>query len=221
MRLLLIEDDVALATDLQKKLLQSGYLVDVSHDGIDGKFKGDTESYDAVILDLGLPKQPGIEVLQQWRHDNNDIPVLILTARGAWHEKVDGFNAGADDYLSKPFHVEELIARLQSLIRRRHGHAASTLTVAGLTLDQDTQQLMLGNKDYVNLTATEYRLLSYLMLHPDKILSKSRLIEHVLASDSDGDENLIEVYINRLRRKIGPGKIETRRGQGYMLKDTG
>lgn len=219
MRILLVEDDVALANDLQKKLLQSGFVVDVSHDGIDGKFRADTESYDAVILDLGLPGQPGIEVLQQWRNDNNDIPVLILTARDAWHEKVDGFKAGADDYLGKPFHVEELIARLQALIRRRHGRAGATLTAAGLTLDEDTQQLTLANGNNVDLTATEFRLLSYLMQHPDKILSKSRLIEHVLASDSAGDENLIEVYINRLRRKIGSGKIETRRGQGYILKD--
>lgn len=219
MRLLLVEDDVTLANDLKAKLRQSGFVVDISHDGLDAEFKGDTESYDAIILDLGLPKQPGLDVLQHWRERNNDIPVLILTARGAWHEKVDGFKAGADDYLSKPFHVEELVARLQALIRRRHGHVDAMLSVAGLTLDADKQQVIINDVQTITLTATEFRLLEYLMHHVDKIISKSKLIEHVLESDSSGDENLIEVYINRLRRKIGAERIETRRGQGYRLKE--
>lgn len=219
MRLLLVEDDVTLANDLKAKLRQSGFVVDISHDGLDAEFKGDTESYDAVILDLGLPKQPGLDVLQHWRERNNDIPVLILTARGSWHEKVDGFKAGADDYLSKPFHVQELVARLQALIRRRHGRADAILSVAGLTLDTDKQQVIINDVQTITLTATEFRLLEYLMQHVDKIISKSKLIEHVLESDSSSDENLIEVYINRLRRKIGAERIETRRGQGYRLKE--
>ncbi|GJM05314.1 MAG: DNA-binding response regulator [marine bacterium B5-7] len=219
MRLLLVEDDIQLADDLKSKLRRAGFVVDISHDGLDGEFKGDTESYDAVILDLGLPKQPGLDVLRNWRERHNDVPVLILTARGAWHEKVDGFKAGADDYLSKPFHIEELVARLQVLIRRRHGHIDVKLTVGDLTLDADQQEVMVHEQDNISLTATEFRLLEYLMQHHDKIISKSRLIEHALDSESSDDENIIEVYINRLRRKIGAKRIETRRGQGYRLKE--
>jgi DNA-binding response OmpR family regulator len=218
MRLLLVEDDLQLVEELKQALMQAGFVVDTSNDGINGEFMGDTEPYDAIILDLGLPERPGLEVLQHWRERGNDVPVLILTARGAWHEKVDGFKAGADDYLSKPFHLEELVARIHALIRRRHGRADPVLSVAGLVLDAERQNVTLEDGNTIHLTATEYRLLEYLMHNSGKILSKTRLFEHAWSGDISGDENLIEVYINRLRRKIGADRIETRRGQGYIFR---
>lgn len=220
MRLLLVEDDLQLIEELKQALMQAGFVIDTSNDGINGEFLGDTEPYDAVILDLGLPERPGLEVLQHWRERGNDVPVLILTARGAWHEKVDGFKAGADDYLSKPFHLEELVARIHALIRRRHGRADPVLSVAGLVLDAERQNVTLEDGNTIHLTATEYRLLEYLMHNSGKILSKTRLFEHAWSEDISGDENLIEVYINRLRRKIGADRIETRRGQGYIFRET-
>jgi len=219
MRLLIVEDDLQLVEELKQALMQAGFVVDTSNDGINGEFMGDTEPYDAIILDLGLPERPGLEVLQHWRERGNDVPVLILTARGAWHEKVDGFKAGADDYLSKPFHLEELVARIHALIRRRHGRADPVLSVAGLVLDAERQNVTLDGGNTIHLTATEYRLLEYLMNNTGKILSKTRLLEHAWSGDVSGDENLIEVYINRLRRKIGADRIETRRGQGYIFKE--
>lgn len=218
MRLLLVEDDTQLAGGLRQDLSRQGYAVDLADNGIDAEHLGRSEPYDAIILDLGLPGRAGLEVLSNWRGGGILTPVLILTARGAWHEKVDGFKAGADDYLAKPFHVEELLARLQALTRRSAGRAEPLLRAGGLRLDEDRQQLRLDDGSEVPLTGTEFRLLRYLMQHPGRILSKTRLTEHVYDQDFDRDSNLIEVYVRRLRDKIGREHIETRRGQGYVFQ---
>jgi two-component system OmpR family response regulator len=170
-----------------------------------------------VILDLGLPKRPGLEVLANWRKRNNKIPVVVLTARGSWQEKVEGFNAGADDYVGKPFQVEELLARISAVLKRSQGASAGPLSAHGITLDESTQSLVGTDGEKVNLTGTEYRLLRYFMMNPDQVISKSRLAEHVYDYDSDKDSNVMEVYINRLRQKIGSDLIQTRRGQGYVF----
>lgn len=219
MRLLLIEDDRALLDELKQGLEQAGFVVDCSGNGPDGEFRGDTEAYDAVVLDLGLPEKPGLDILADWRRRGNDVPVLILTARGAWHEKVDGFRAGADDYLAKPFHREELVARLHALIRRRHGHSSAVFRVGDLALDPERRSVVTADERRIDLTATEFRLLEYLMLHAGAVVSKSQLLEHTYSGDAVSDENLIEVYINRLRGKLGSDRIETRRGQGYVFRD--
>lgn len=218
MRLLLVEDDEELLANLKRSLSYAGFAVDTSSDGIDAEFLGDTEPYDAVILDLGLPGRPGLDVLANWRSHNNDVPVLILTARGAWHEKVNGFNSGADDYLAKPFHMEELVARIRALIRRRHGQANPLIRAGDFALDTERQCVTLSDGESLELTGTEFRLLEYLMLHPDMVLSKSRLLEHIYSGETDSDENIIEVYIKRLRQKLGNECIETRRGQGYIFR---
>jgi two-component system OmpR family response regulator len=217
MRILLVEDDIDLASRLRHDLERAGFAVDTASDGVEAEYMGDEESYDAVILDLGLPGRVGLEVLNNWRSRENAVPVIILTSRDAWHEKVDGFKAGADDYLSKPFHVEELIARIQAVVRRRHGKAAGTLRFEGLTLDEERQRVTTRDGASIDLTGTEFRLLRYFMLHPGRILSKSQLAEHVYDFDSDKDSNVIEVYVNRLRQKLGKDLIHTRRGQGYVF----
>jgi len=217
-RILMVEDDEALSSSLKKELKNSGFAVDVVANGIDAEFMGDEEPYDAVILDLGLPDRPGLEVLKNWREKNNKVPVIILTARDAWHEKVEGFSSGADDYLAKPFHIEELIARLNAIIRRRSGEASATHNVGGLVLDEDHQTVTDGDGQAFELTGTEFRLLRYFMLNPGKILSKTRLTEHVYDYDSEKDSNVIEVYVKRLRQKLGQDKIQTRRGQGYIFE---
>ncbi|CDI01931.1 DNA-binding response regulator [Candidatus Competibacter denitrificans Run_A_D11] len=218
MRLLLVEDDVPQSRRLRSELERAGFAVDAVTDGVEAEFMGNSEPYDAVILDLGLPGRPGLEVLRHWRAADNAVPVLILTARDAWHEKVDGFKAGADDYLAKPFHSAELIARLHALLRRSNARPHGRLRVAGIELDEETQKVrILATDEMLDLTGTEFRLLRYFMLHPDRILSKSRLAEHVYDFDTDRDSNVLEVYINRLRRKLGSQLIETRRGQGYVL----
>ncbi|MEW8014508.1 MAG: response regulator transcription factor [Candidatus Sedimenticola endophacoides] len=218
MRLLLVEDDDLLAESLQRQLAAQGYAVDRADNGIDGELMGDIEPYDIAILDLGLPARPGLEVLANWRCRGNRLPVIVLTARDAWHERVEGFKAGADDYLGKPFHFQELVLRIQALIRRLHGQADRYLRCAGLTLDEERQQLILDDGQTHNLTGTEFRLLRYFMLNPDKVLSKTRLTEHVYEQDFDRDSNLIEVYVRRLRDKLGRERIETRRGQGYIFR---
>ncbi|CAA6816521.1 MAG: Two component transcriptional regulator, winged helix family [uncultured Thiotrichaceae bacterium] len=221
MRLLLVEDDKELSDNLHTRLRQAGFVVDVADNGVDAEFLGNEIDYEAVILDLGLPQRNGLEVLHNWRQRSNTLPVIVLTARDAWHERVDGFKAGADDYLGKPFHFEELLARLQALIRRFH-QASSTgqqLYCCGLTLDEEHQQVVTENNQRHELTGTEFRLLRYFMLHPDRILSKSRLTEHVYDGDSDRDSNVIEVYVRHLRRKLGDERILTRRGQGYIFPD--
>ena len=217
MRLLLVEDDNVLSARLKSALEHSGYAVDIAVTGIDGEFLGDEIDYDAVILDLGLPDRSGLEVLRHWRVASNSVPVLILTARDAWHEKVEGFKAGADDYLGKPFHVEELQARLQALIRRSKGHTHGTLTVAGLILDEATQSVVNRQGQSTELTNIEFRLLRYFMLHSGQLLSKAQLLERVYANDSDKDSNVLEVYVTRLRQKIGRDRIVTRRHQGYVF----
>lgn len=217
MRLLLIEDDPILGPRLRQTLRNAGYAVDLVDNGIDGQFQGEEESYDAVILDLGLPGKPGLEVLQNWRKAGSPLPVIILTARDAWHERVDGLKAGADDYLGKPFHQEELLARLSALLRRAQERSNPQLSVNGLSLDEERQRVMLTDGKTVELTGTEFRLLRYMMVNSGKLLSKSRLTEHVYEGDADRDSNVIEAYIKRLRQKIGKSLIETRRGQGYIF----
>ena len=221
MRLLLVEDDIKLAENLQTEFIQKGFAVDLAHNGVDGEFMGDEEAYDMVVLDLGLPERPGLEVLANWRKKGNSVPVIILTARDAWHERIDGFKAGADDYLGKPFHIEELTMRIQALLRRTHDMAGQTsLECDNIRLDEETQQLFLNsNEQAIELTGTEFRLLRYFMLNPGKVLSKTRLIDHIYDQDFDRDSNLIEVYIRRLREKIGKDRIVTRRGQGYIFMD--
>ncbi|MBN4082440.1 MAG: DNA-binding response regulator [Proteobacteria bacterium] len=221
MRLLLIEDDTALNQELSQQLRDHGFAVDSTFKGIDGAFMGETEPYDVIILDLGLPDLSGLNILAQWRKQHITIPVLILTARGAWHEKVDGFKAGADDYLTKPFHIEELLVRLQALIRRAAGITNTNMAIGGLTLDEPTQsahwQPATGKKQHLELTGIEFRLLRYLMLHPRKIFPASHLLEHVYDFNDEKESNVIEVYISRLRKIIGKEAIGTRRGQGYYL----
>ena len=218
MRLLLVEDDALLSSRLRGELEQAGFAVDVATDGVDAEFMGGSEPYDMAVLDLGLPGRSGLEVLRHWRAAGNPLPVLILTARDAWHEKVDGFKAGADDYLGKPFHTAELIARLQALLRRGVVRPHGPLRVAGLELDEETQTArVLATGERFDLTGVEFRLLRYLMRHPGQVLSKTRLAEHIYDFDAERDSNVLEVYINRLRRKLGREWIATRRGQGYVF----
>lgn len=221
MRLLLVEDDAGLSTDLRTRFKREGFAVDIADNGVDAEFMGEEIAYDAVVLDLGLPQRSGLEVLRNWRQRGNQIPVVILTARDAWHERVDGFKAGADDYLGKPFHFEELIARVQALVRRSHQALAQgqVLGCCRLKLDEEHQQVMTQDGIQHELTGTEFRLLRYFMLHPGRILSKSRLTEHVYEQDADRDSNVIEVYVRHLRRKLGNDYIQTRRGQGYVFID--
>jgi len=217
MRILLVEDDLTLIAGLKPRLQQAGFAVEEAHDGVDGEFLGREEAFDAVILDLGLPKRSGLEVLKAWREAGLEMPVLVLTARDAWHERVDGLKAGADDYLGKPFHVEELLARLEALIRRHHGRASSRLQVAGLELDTDLQRVRDRQGREHALTGREFRLLRYLMLNTDRVLSKNELSEHLYEEEDLRDSNVIEVYINRLRQYLGKQTILTRRGQGYVM----
>ena len=217
MRILVVEDDEPLSQALQKQLRSEGFAVDVAANGIDGEHLGTEESYDAVILDLGLPERPGLEVLKNWRKATIQTPVIILTARDAWHEKVDGFKAGADDYVAKPFHVEELIARLRAVIRRSAAQDGGILSLCGLSLDEERQLCTSSDGTTVDLTGTEFRLLRYFMMHSGKILSKSRLAEHIYEFDDERDSNVIEVYVTRLRNKLGKDLIRTRRGQGYIF----
>ncbi len=217
MRLLLVEDDRLLAESLRADLEHRGFAVDLADNGVDAEFMGDVEPYDVAILDLGLPQRQGLEVLHNWRRKENQLPVIVLTARDTWRERVDGFKAGADDYLGKPFHVEELVARILALLRRSHDMPGEMLHSGGLDLDEERQQVRLPDGEIIGLTGTEFRLLRYFMHHPGKILSKTRLTEHVYEQDFDRDSNLIEVYVRRLREKLGKERIVTRRGQGYLF----
>ena len=216
MKLLLVEDDVRLVESLRPKLNKAGYAVEWSDNGIDGEFMATEEDFDGIILDLGLPQKSGLEVLKKLRLNKLDIPVLILTARDSWQERVDGLKAGADDYVGKPFHFEELLARLEAILRRRFGQTDNTLKHQGLVLDLDRQTVKRGEES-IQLTAIEFRLLRYLMSHPGKIISKTVLSEHVYEEDQLKDSNVIEVYINRLRHHFGKSLIKTYRGQGYQL----
>ena len=220
MRILLVEDDADLSAPLKQQLAKAGFAVDVADNGVDGEFMGGENPYDAVVLDLGLPSRPGLDVLKNWRAAGVKVPVIILTARDAWHERVDGFKAGADDYLGKPFHTEELLARINALIRRAHQQAGGVLENSGLALDEQRQTVTTSQGETIELTGTEFRLLRLFMLHSGKILTKSRITEHVYDFDSDKDSNVIEVYVKRLRQKLGKEYIQTRRGQGYMFTGT-
>ncbi|WP_322977540.1 response regulator transcription factor [Pseudomonas sp. C11] len=217
MRLLLVEDHVPLADELTASLTRQGYAVDWLADGRDAAYQGASEPYDLIILDLGLPGKPGLEVLQEWRAGGLKTPVLVLTARGSWAERIEGLKAGADDYLTKPFHPEELALRIQALLRRAHGLANQPqLEAAGLQLDESRQCVSSGGQS-IDLTAAEFRLLRYFMLHPGQILSKSHLADHLYDGETERDSNVIEVHVNRLRGKLGREVIETRRGQGYRF----
>ena len=216
MRILLVEDDADLSRQLKQSLTDAGYAVDHAPDGEEAQFLGDTEPYDAIVLDLGLPKIDGVSVLERWRKDGSATPVLILTARDGWSQKVAGFDAGADDYLAKPFYTEELLARLRALVRRAAGHSAPALSGGGLRLDPRAARASV-NGEPVRMTSLEYRLLHYLMLHQGRVISRTELVEHLYDQDFDRDSNTIEVFIGRLRKKIGPDRIETVRGLGYRL----
>lgn len=218
MRLLLAEDDVALVSSLKKDLQSAGYAVDVADNGIDAEFMGNEKVYDVAVLDLGLPQRNGIDVLKNWRNNNNHLPVIVLTARDAWHERVDGFKAGADDYLGKPFHIEELLARITALLHRSSQLPGGQLNVLGLKLDEEQQTVTTEDAQNHKLTGVEYRLLRYFLLNPGYVLSKTRLTEHVYDFDSEKDSNVIEVYVRRLRQILGSERIETRRGQGYVFR---
>lgn len=216
MRVLLVEDDRILRSQLKQMLEQAGYAVDEAPDGQTALHLGATEPYDAVVLDLGLPLLDGLTVLQRWRSQGLCMPVLILTARDSWHEKVAGIDAGADDYLAKPFHSEELLARLRALVRRAHGLASPLLQQGDIVLDTRTGTVSLRGGT-VSLTAHEYRLLAYLMHRAGQVVSRSDLVEHLYAQDFERDSNTVEVFVARLRRKLGGELIETVRGLGYRL----
>ena len=217
MRVLVVEDNQEVARQIMEALEQEFFVVDIASDGEQGWFLGDTESYDTVILDLGLPKLDGLSLLQKWRDNGNRVPVLILTSRDTWRQKVTGLRTGADDYLSKPFKLEEVMARVEALIRRSSGHAHPLLRCGRLELEPVSARVTLDGAP-VNLTALEYRTLQYLMQKQDCVVSKSELSEHIYGQDLERDSNVIEVLINHLRRKLGPTLIETRRGLGYQLK---
>lgn len=216
MRVLVVEDEAQLAFQLQKLLESNGFAVDVAYDGEDGWHLGDTEAYDAVVLDLGLPKIDGVTVLQRWREAGRTMPVLILTARSRWSEKLAGFNAGADDYMTKPFEMEEVVWRLRALIRRAAGHSQPELACGPLRLDTHSGRVTLDGAP-VQLTAQEFRILSYLMHHPGRIVSRTELMEHVTDRLYESDSNSMEVLLGRVRKKVGATLIQTVRGQGYML----
>jgi two-component system OmpR family response regulator len=216
MRVLIVEDNLEIARQIKTVLLEHGYAVDLALDGREGKFLGETEPYDAVILDLGLPQLDGLSVLRQWRQSGRTMPVLILTARDAWTDKVDGLNAGADDYLVKPFVMAELLARINALVRRTQGRASAIINIGELHLDTVTHSVSLDGSP-VRLTAMEYGLLAYLAHHAGRPISKTELTEHLYDQDFDRDSNTLEVLVARLRKKLGDDKIETLRGQGYRL----
>jgi len=217
LRLLLAEDDIKLAEYLARNLKSSGYVVEWADNGVDAEFLALEEDFDCVILDLGLPQKSGLEVLRSWRTQKLDTPVLILTARDSWQERVDGLRAGADDYLGKPFKIEELLARLEAILRRRFGHADNSLRLDDIELDIDARTVTMADGESIRLTAIEFRLPRYLMLNPDRILSKTELSEHVYEEEQIKDSNVIEVYVNRLRSILGKERITTHRGQGYRL----
>ncbi len=216
MRVLVIEDEPRLNRQLEVALAEAGYAVDVAYDGEEGHYLGDTEPYDVVILDLGLPKMDGLSVLEQWRRDGRKMPVLILTARDRWSDKVAGIDAGADDYVAKPFHIEEVLARVRALVRRAKGHASSELECGPVRLDTKSARVTY-NGNPVKLTSHEFRLLSYLMHNEGRVISRTELVEHLYDQHFDRDSNTIEVFIGRLRKKLPGGLIKTMRGLGYVM----
>ncbi|MCJ8143881.1 response regulator transcription factor [Ancylobacter sp. A5.8] len=216
MRLLVVEDDPDLNRQIFEALSEAGYAVDRAYDGQEGHYLGENEPYDAVVLDIGLPKMDGLSVLEAWRRADKKMPVLILTARDRWSDKVQGFDAGADDYVAKPFHMEEVLARIRALLRRATGHAASTLTCGPVMLDTRSGRVTVDGKQ-VKLTSHEYRLLDYLMHHAGRVVSRTELVEHLYDQDFDRDSNTIEVFVGRLRKKLDVEVIQTVRGLGYLL----
>ena len=217
MRILVVEDDVNLSRQLSEALKEAGYVVDQAFDGEEGHYLGDTEPYDAIILDIGLPEMDGITVLVKWRADGKGMPVLLLTARDRWSDKVAGIDAGADDYVAKPFHVEEVLARIRALIRRAAGHASPDIVCGPVRLDTKGSKATVTGET-LKLTSHEYRLLSYLMHHMGEVVSRTELVEHMYDQDFDRDSNTIEVFVGRLRKKIGVDLIETVRGLGYRMQ---
>lgn len=216
MRALVVEDDKDLNRQLVSALKDAGFAVDTALDGEEGYFLGDTEPYDIVILDIGLPKMDGVSILEQWRRSARKMPVILLTARDRWSDKVSGMDAGADDYVAKPFHMEELLARVRAQVRRASGHATSELECGGLRLDTRSARVTLDGQQ-VKLTSHEFRLLSYLMHHNGRVVSRTELVEHLYDQDFDRDSNTIEVFIGRLRKKIPGDVIQTVRGLGYRM----
>jgi len=215
-RILVVEDDRDLNRQLVAALAGAGYAVDRAFDGEEGHFLGETEPYDVVVLDLGLPKMDGLSILEQWRRANRNMPVIILTARDRWNEKVAGIDAGADDYIAKPFHMEELLARVRAQVRRSTGHAKAEIECGPLRLDTKAARVTCDGQQ-IKLTSHEYRLLAYLMHHNGRVVSRTELVEHLYEQNFDRDSNTIEVFIGRLRKKIPADIIETVRGLGYRL----
>lgn len=218
MRLLVIEDDPDLNRQLVSAFTDAGYVVDAAKDGEEGHFLGDTEPYDAIVLDIGLPIMDGVSVLEKWRRAGRKTPVLILTARDRWSDKVAGFDAGADDYVAKPFHMEEVLARIRALVRRSAGHASSEISCGPIMLDTKSARVTVDGKA-VKLTSLEFRLLSYLMLHKGRVVSRTELVEHLYDQDFDRDSNTIEVFVGRLRKKLGIDVLRTIRGLGYCVSE--
>jgi len=219
MRVLLVEDDPRIAADIARALTASGYMVETVSDGEEAWFRGDTEDYGAIVLDLGLPGMDGLSVLKRWRASGRGIPVLILTARGSWAERVDGIDAGADDYLPKPFRIEELLARLRSIVRRSAGHASSLVNVGEVMLDERQMKVTVSGIP-IALSPLEYRLVAFLLLHRGRVVSQHELDENVYGHGEQRDSNALEVLIGRVRKKLGADLIETRRGFGYIVLDT-
>jgi DNA-binding response OmpR family regulator len=219
MRVLLVEDDRKIAADVERALVAAGYVVDRESKGEEAWFRGDTEDYAAIILDLGLPGMDGLAVLKRWRASGRATPVLILTARGSWSERVDGIDAGADDYLPKPFQMEELLARLRSILRRSAGRASSVVTIGDLALDERQMKVSVRGVP-INLSALEYRVVAYLIHQRGRVVSQFELSENIHGTDDAHDSNAIEVLVGRLRRKLGIDLIETRRGFGYLIPES-
>jgi two-component system response regulator PhoP len=219
-RVLLIEDDPRLVETLSRQLRDAGYAVDVSTDGVEGLYVGEEFPIDLAIIDLGLPELPGLEVIRKLRSRGREFPILVLTARSEWQDKVEGLEAGADDYLTKPFHPEELMARINALLRRAGGHARPRVRLGPFTIDLSSQRVFRGAAE-IELTTYEYKVLQYLVMHPGEVVTKTDLSEHIYEEDADRDSNVIEVFIGRLRRKLDPDSklnpIETLRGRGYRL----
>jgi len=216
MRILVVEDDTNLNRQIKDALTEGGYAVDVAFDGEEGHFLGDTEPYDAVVLDIGLPQMDGLSVLEEWRRAGKAMPVLLLTARDRWSDKVQGIDAGADDYVAKPFHMEELLARLRALVRRAAGHSSNEITAGPVRLDVKAGKVTVDGQA-IKLTSHELRLLSYLMHHKGKVVSRTELTEHLYDQDFDRDSNTIEVFVGRLRKKLPEEVIHSVRGLGYQI----
>ncbi len=216
MRILVVEDDPDLNRQLGEAFRNAGYTVDTARDGEEGHYLGETEPYDAVVLDIGLPRMDGISVLEAWRREGRNMPVLILTARDRWSDKVQGIDAGADDYVAKPFHIEEVLARIRALVRRAAGHATNEIECGPVRIDTKASRVTFDGNP-VKLTSHEYKVLEYLMHHRDRVVSRTELIEHLYDQDFDRDSNTIEVFVGRLRKKVAPDLIDTVRGLGYRI----